>query len=72
MKDFLRSNLSDLFVRMITTYILVYLFSLNGFWMGNMLGKVASFIISVYAIRKGHLFTKDLISGSTNDKQLTD
>lgn len=62
MKDFLRSNLSDLFVRMLSTYMLVYLFAINGFWMGNMLGKVVSFIISIYAIKKGQLFTKDTVT----------
>lgn len=62
MKDFLRSNLTDLFVRMIMTYIFVCLISLNGFWIGNMLGKIASFIVSVYAIRKAHLFVKNIAS----------
>ncbi len=69
MKDFLRSNLSDLFIRMITTYVLVSLFSLHGFWMGNMLGKVVSFFLSTYGIKKGQLLTKDFISGSTQLKE---
>lgn len=74
MKDFLRSNLTDLFVRMIATYILVYVASLNGFWMGNMLGKVVSFIISVYAIRKGQLFAKGIITNNNSviEKNLGD
>lgn len=55
MKDFLRSNLSDLFVRMAATYILVTFISLNGFWAGNLVGKAVSFILSIYAIKKGHL-----------------
>lgn len=52
MKEYLYSNLSDLITKIITTYALVSLFSLNGFWIGNMLGKVVSLIISIWAIRR--------------------
>lgn len=51
MKEYLYSNLSDLVVKIVFTYILVTQFSLNGFWIGNMLGKVISFIICVWVIR---------------------
>ncbi|MFV0341859.1 MAG: MATE family efflux transporter [Anaerocolumna sp.] len=70
MKDFLRSNLSDLFCRMIFTYLFVYLFALHGFWMGNMFGKIVSLLISVYAIKKGNLFTNKLHIQKENEKRV--
>lgn len=58
MKGYLYSNLSDLFVKLLMTYILVIPFSLHAFWMGNMLGKLVSFAISIIVIYRGHLFTQ--------------
>lgn len=51
MKKYLYSNLSDLMVKIVATYFLISQFSLGGFWIGNMLGKVISLIISILAIR---------------------
>ncbi|MBE6068531.1 MAG: MATE family efflux transporter [Clostridium lundense] len=51
MKKYLYSNLSDLMVKIVATYFLVSQFSLSGFWIGNMLGKVISLIISILAVR---------------------
>jgi putative MATE family efflux protein len=58
MKKYLYSNLSDLIVKIVMTYILVAQFSLHGFWMGNMLGKVIAFIISMLAIYHNNLLKK--------------
>jgi Na+-driven multidrug efflux pump len=60
MKEYLYSNLSDLVVKLIMTYILVSQFSLHGFWMGNMLGKMISFLISVFLIMHVRLLHKDV------------
>lgn len=51
MKEYLYSNLSDLLVKIVATYFLVSQFYLSGFWIGNMLGKVISLIISILAVR---------------------
>lgn len=51
MKEYLYSNLSDLVVKIAATYFLVAKLSLNGFWIGNMLGKIFSLIIGMIAIR---------------------
>lgn len=59
MKEYLYSNLSDLIVKIVMTYLLVSKFSLNGFWIGNMLGKVVAFIICMFGIRHNHLLKKD-------------
>lgn len=53
MKDYLYSNLSDLAGKVIMTYVFVAQFSLHGFWMGNMFGKIIAFGISTYLIIKG-------------------
>lgn len=58
MKNYLYSNLSDLIVKIVMTYILVAQFSLHGFWMGNMLGKVIAFIISMLVIWRNNLLKK--------------
>jgi putative MATE family efflux protein len=58
MKKYLLSNLSDLIVKVVLTYLLVIPFSLDGFWMGNMLGKVVAFIISMLVIKQKHLLNK--------------
>jgi Na+-driven multidrug efflux pump len=60
MKEYLYSNLSDLVVKLIMTYILVSQFSLHGFWMGNMLGKMIAFLISVFLIMHVRLLHKDV------------
>ena len=59
MKEFLYSNLSDLAVKIASTYVLVSKFSLNGFWIGNMLGKVVSLTICILVIRYKHLPQKN-------------
>lgn len=59
MKEYLYSNLSDLVVKIASTYVLVWAFSLNGFWIGNMLGKIISLIISILAIRHSSLLKKN-------------
>jgi Na+-driven multidrug efflux pump len=58
MKEYLLSNLSDLVVKVVLTYLLVIPFSLSGFWMGNMLGKVVAFIISMLVIKQKHLINR--------------
>ncbi|MGB4660537.1 MAG: MATE family efflux transporter [Mobilitalea sp.] len=60
MKEYLFSNISELFIKLFLTYLFVIPFSLHAFWMGNMLGKLVSFAISMIVIYKGHLFTKKL------------
>ncbi|QGU95788.1 MATE family efflux transporter [Clostridium bovifaecis] len=59
MKEYLYSNLSDLVVKIAATYVLVSQFSFNGFWVGNMLGKVISLIICILAIRHNNLLQKN-------------
>jgi putative efflux protein, MATE family len=66
MKGYLYSNLSDLIVKIATTYVLVSQFSLNGFWIGNMLGKVFAFIICIFSIRRNHLLQNNLVYSSNN------
>ena len=46
MTSFLISNLSDLFVKVISTYILLSFISTNAFWLGETLGKSLSSILS--------------------------
>jgi len=58
MKEYLYSNLSDLFIKIVMTYVLVYQFSLNGFWIGNMLGKLFAFFICMYSIWRNNLLNK--------------
>lgn len=58
MKEYLYSNLSDLIIKIIMTYVLVSQFSLNGFWIGNMLGKVFAFIICMLCIWQNPLLKK--------------
>ena len=65
MKEYLSSNLSDLVVKITATYFLVSQFSLSGFWIGNMLGKVISLIICILAIRNNNLLQKNSVY--TND-----
>lgn len=60
MKQFLYSNLTDLIVKIVTTYILAAKLSLNGFWIGNMLGKLISVIICTFIIWHGNLLLQDL------------
>ncbi|MDF2941443.1 MAG: multidrug efflux protein [Herbinix sp.] len=59
MREYLFSNLSDLIIKLIMTYILVTQFSLPGFWMGNMIGKIVAFVISMLIISRRHLLKKD-------------
>lgn len=61
MKEFLFSNLSDLIIKIATTYVLVAQFSLNGFWIGNMLGKIIAFIIGMLTIWHNHLFQQNSV-----------
>ena len=61
MKEYLYSNLSDLIVKITTTYVLVAQFSLNGFWIGNMLGKVIALIICMLAIWHNHLVQQNSV-----------
>jgi putative MATE family efflux protein len=60
MREYLYSNLSDLITKIIMTYLLVAQFSLPGFWIGNMLGKIVAFVISMIIISREHLLKKDL------------
>ena len=55
MKEYLCSNLSDLFGKVIITILLVSLFSQQGFWMGNAFGKIISFAISTIIIVRSHM-----------------
>lgn len=59
MTSFLISNLSDLFVKVISTYILLSFISTNAFWLGETLGKslssILSFILVFIIIKKTHL-----------------
>lgn len=59
MKEYLYSNLSDLIIKIVSTYFLVAQFSLNGFWIGNMLGKVIAFVICMLAIWHNHLLNQN-------------
>ncbi len=52
MKEYLISNLSDLLGKVLFTYSSVWLFSYQGFWIGGMLGKMISFAISMFIIKK--------------------
>lgn len=58
MKEYLYSNLSDLAVKIFMTYLLVIPFSTHGFWIGNLLGKLISFLISAVIIHRKHLIAK--------------
>lgn len=66
MKEYLYSNLSDLVVKIAATYVLVAQFSLNGFWIGNMLGKVVSLIISILAIRHCNIIQNNSVYSNEN------
>lgn len=55
MKAYLLSNLSDLLFKVVFTYLLVWMISLDGFWIGNTLGKVVSVGISFFVIVKDGL-----------------
>lgn len=58
MKAYLVSNLSELLSKTAMTYVLVLIFSLHGFWMGNMFGKLISFVISAIIIIKSQILKK--------------
>jgi putative MATE family efflux protein len=60
MKEYLYSNLTDLVVKIVMTYILVSQFSLHGFWMGNMLGKMIALLISAFVLLHGRLLKKNI------------
>lgn len=66
MKTFLLSNISDLVIKILATFLLVQAVSLHGFWLGNTIAKVISLIISTFFIRKYHLL------GGKNKKNLID
>ncbi len=55
MTYFLISNLSDLFIRMIATYLLLVPFATNAFWLGAIIGRAVSFLLSflfIYLVSK--------------------
>lgn len=51
MKPYLISNLTDIIVKMTTTYLFINTFSEHSFWSGNTLAKIASFTVSLLFIR---------------------
>lgn len=52
MKEFLCSNITDLIVKVVSTYILIKLIASSSFWIGNMCGRIASFAISSFILYK--------------------
>lgn len=51
MKSFLLSNISDLFVRVAMTALLIPFFGLNSFWLATTLGTFLAFMLSSFLIR---------------------
>ncbi len=57
MKAYLLSNLSDITIRTIATYLLIESISKHSFWAGNTIAKGCSLVISIIAVRM--FFTKE-------------
>ncbi|MGN1387372.1 MAG: MATE family efflux transporter [Bacillus sp. (in: firmicutes)] len=57
MKSFLFSNLSDLFIRVAMTALLIPIFDLNSFWIAYTLGIIISLTISSILLRRTQMST---------------